>query len=359
MSGQPSNFLKWLESFILFLLLLPFYLFLLPKPGSLQIVGFVYVACICGYIIFLSPNRGKTKAQRRSLLEVPVIVAWILFWLWGVLPRGRTGMILGGGMLGLSLLYIMFLSAPLNRDKASDWGLGSPAQFVRILARNKKALLAVIGANLAMILISVLARELTDEIIRKVLRQSLSIRLNKDLSQMAASIISLIVLNLILFCIVRHDNIGRAAKIVGGYLFCLLLVIAIAGYYFIYHVHGGTVEFTPVNGLKSMGTYVIWGIVQELLFLSYFNTRIRKGLDSPFLSSLLTAVVFSLFHLTAYTLMFMCFLIMIVWAYIFQAAPNVFCLGFAHGVSGGFGSAFKVKGLNLPEVKATVGPFNL
>jgi len=35
------------------------------------------------------------------------------------------------------------------------------------------------------------------------------------------------------------------------------------------------------------------GDLQELLFLSYFNTRIRKGMRSPLLSAPLTAVVFS------------------------------------------------------------------
>lgn len=361
MSGERLSRLQWIEFGLLFSLLVPFYLLWLPREGPVQIAGFVYLAVLCGYMIFLSPHRGRTRQQRRSLLEVPAIVAWILFWLWAVLPRGRVGLVLGGAMLAAALLYIIFLSGPLNKDRASDWGLGSPGELVRAMRNGRsgrRIVWAVLGANAVTLILSLAANRLAEEILRRVLRQSFSIKIEGDVSQAAVSVAAVLALNLLIFCIVRYDNIGRAARIVGTYLLCLLALITVAGYLFIVQVQGGSVELRAADGMKSVGTYIIWGIVQELLFLSYFNTRIRKGMDSPLLSSLLTAVVFSLFHLTCYALMFLCFLVGIVWALIFQAAPNVFCLGVAHGVSGGFGSAFNVKGIQLPKVPASVGPFN-
>jgi len=113
-----------------------------------------------------------------------------------------------------------------------------------------------------------------------------------------------------------------------------------------------------MRGLRGMGAYVIWGTLQEVLFLSYFNTRIRKSFSSPLTAAVVTAMVFALFHLRAYTLMAICFGIGIVWGLLFQAAPNLFLMGLAHGVSGGFGTMFQVVGMKLVKINARVGPFN-
>lgn len=56
--------------------------------------------------------------------------------------------------------------------------------------------------------------------------------------------------------------------------------------------------------------------------------------------------------------MFLCFLVMNVWALIFQVAPNLFALGFSHGISGGFGGLFRVTGTTIIRIQGSVGPFN-
>jgi len=382
MSGCEGRSIKrmttreWVEGGVVLGLLLPFYFFFLPREGWLQWMGFAYLACIVLYIVFLSPHLDLSRQARRSLLEVPIIVVWILFWLWAVLPRENPKiefgestlsvcMVIGGIALGAALIHIIFISARLHGDSADDWGLGSPVRFIREMrkgpgARTKK--IGVFLANVGVVLVVLLARTQAEEIVRKVVGQSTPFRLKEGLSFWTVGLISIGVVNLFLFCIVRYRNFPRAAKIVGAYLAILVAFIVVAGYLAIY-VHGkGSVDLRVANGMRSVGTYIIWGTLQGLLFLSYFNTRIRKGISSPLLSALLTAVVFSLFHLTAYELMTVCFFIGIVWAFIFQAEPNVFLLGLAHGVSGGFGSAFDVKlpgGKDVPKMKATVGPFNV
>jgi len=357
--------MEWMEAGAVLGLLLPFYFVLLPREGWVQWAGFAYLSCIVGYIVFLSPHLDRSRTGRRSLLEVPIIVCWILFWLWAVLPRGKTGMVLGGIALGGALIHIIFVSARLHHDTPDDWGLGSPVRFIRELwrgpgARGKQ--IRVLLVNAAILLAVLFARNETEEILRKVVGQSTPFNLKEGVPAWIVGLVSFGIVNLFLFCVIRYRRFKRAAKIVGIYLAILIALIAVAGYVMIYVRAKGSVELRLGNGFKSVTTYIIWGTLQELLFLSYFNTRIRKGISSPLLSALLTAVVFSLFHLTAYELMTVCFFIGIVWALIFQAEPNVFLLGLAHGVSGGFGSAFKVHlpgGLEVPKMKATVGPFNV
>jgi len=356
---------EWTEAIFVLILLLPFFFVFLPREGFWQVLGFVYLAAICGYVVFFSPHRDLSRRARLSLLEVPIIVLWILFWLWAVLPRGKPGLVLGVSALAAALIYIAFISARRHGDTSDDWGLGNPARFLRTLRQGPKARAKSIQlsvANLLVLVVVLLARDQAEEILRRVVGQSTPFRIHGPIPAWVVALVFMAMIHLFLFCVIRYNNMRRAARIVGIYLAILLAFIAVAGYFMIYVRAEGTVELRWARGLKAVGTYVIWGTLQELLFLSYFNTRIRKGITSPCLSALLTAVVFSLFHLTAYELMTLCFFIGIVWALIFQAAPNVFLLGVAHGVSGGFGSAFEVhlpQGLKVPKIKATVGPFNL
>ena len=316
MSGCENRTLRsitareWTEAILVLILLLAFFFIFLPREGSWQILGFVYLAAICGYVVFFSPHRDLSKKARWSLLEVPIIVLWILFWLWAVLPRGKPGLILGVFALAMALIYIAFFSARFHGDTSDDWGLGNPGRLLKALRQGPKArskCIQLSASNLLVLVVILLARDQAEEILRRVVGQSTPFRIHGPIPAWVVALVSVAMINLFLFCVIRYNNMRRASKIVGIYLAILLVFIAVAGYFMIYVRAEGTVELKWARGLKSVGTYVIWGTLQELLFLSYFNTRIRKGITSPCLSALLTAVVFSLFHLTAYELMTLCF----------------------------------------------------
>ncbi|MBF0546871.1 MAG: CPBP family intramembrane metalloprotease [Candidatus Riflebacteria bacterium] len=351
-----------IEACVIFLMLLPFYLLMLPAPGSLKIFGFFYLAGIVGYMLFLTPHRLNTKVARKSLLEVFIVLIWTLVTIWGILPTGKTAGVLGDVLLGFSIFYILFLSGPLNKDTHQDWGIGSPSAFLEYLKKGEHRNLARMGfllVNLFVIAGCFFFPEGCNEILTGLLRRSIGIKLQTMIPQYLIILGFLTMANLFLICVVRYDNLVQVAKFIAIYFLVGSFLVFITGYVYIYLLNNGYVELIPQRGIIRIGTYIFWGTLQELLFLSYFNTRIRKGISSPLLSSLLTAVIFSIYHLTAYTLMFICFLVGILWALIFQTAPNLFALGVCHGISGGFGSFFQVHGMTIFKIKGSVGPFNM
>lgn len=360
-SGSGGSVSDRVEFLVLFLLLLPFYGWFLRTPGVLRVFGYVYLAAISGYLIWFSPHRRLDPEGRRSLLEAPAMVAWAMIWIWVVLPAGDLGRLIGTISLVLTSMYILFVAGPLNGDTLAERGLGSPLEFWRQLRSGERcgaARVVLLGVNLLLVGACLLAPEVMGELVKTLARRSFGIRLS-ELPSPGMLLLILLPIGNLLVAFLRYDNLREAGTIIGCYIAAAAAFVAVAGYLYIYVYNGGWVEFTPRRAVSGMGAYVLWGTLQELLFLSYFNTRIRKGFSSPWPAALLTAIVFSIFHINAYTLMFVCFLIGIVWAFIFQAAPNVILLGFTHGISGGFGSAFLVKGMTIFRIKASVGPFNL
>ncbi|MFZ2956698.1 MAG: CPBP family glutamic-type intramembrane protease [Candidatus Ozemobacteraceae bacterium] len=358
--GQPKKIL--LEAGIVFLLLLPFYAYFLRTPEFPRTFGFFYLAGICVYILWFSPNRNPAPEARKSLMEVPILTGSALFFEWAIIPAGPVGRFAGQVLLGFCVVYILFLSSRFHGDRSTEWGIGSPTAMIGYL-RNGQNRFAALGAlflgGICVVSACLFAHDLVAEILRGMLRRAFGYRQAIEVSTPVLAMTGLCIYLFFVFFVIRFDNLREAGIIVGAYFLGLVAVVAIGGYVYIYLLNSGWVEFAPRKGLTSMGAYVLWGTLQELLFLSYFNTRIRKGISSPLLSALLTAVIFSIFHLTAYTLMFLCFLVGIIWALIFQVAPNLFLIGICHGISAGFGSFFAVQGMKLIRIKASVGPFNM
>lgn len=357
---RPPTRAEAVEFGLLFALLVPFYTWLLPQEGPRQWAGFALVAAVIVYIVWFSPHRRPEAAARRSLLEVPAMLAWSMVVIWGILPLGPAGKMAGNCLIGWTVVYILFFARQAQGDSWADWGMGDPWRYfanLRSGPRRREAWLALLVVNLLLVLACWFADGTVHAIVHRALRRAVGLRREIHLPFPALLVFVLPTANLLL-AFVRYDNLQEAGRLLGWYFVIGSAGVMLAGYWYIYVKHGGWVEFQPMRGVTGMGGYVLWGTLQELLFLSYFNTRIRKGLDSPLLSALLTAVVFSLYHLTAYTLMGICFAVMIVWALLFQAAPNLFLLGFVHGISGGFGSAFAIQGMPPIRIKASVGPFN-
>jgi len=104
-----------------------------------------------------------------------------------------------------------------------------------------------------------------------------------------------------------------------------------------------------------LGRYILWGTIQQLLFLSFLNTRFRKGISDPRLSALATGLCFGLIHAPVWSLAFLTFLGGTAWAWCFQRAPHLFLAGFVHGALGTLLGVF----LADPWVPMRVGPLSL
>ncbi|MDX1642463.1 MAG: CPBP family glutamic-type intramembrane protease, partial [Balneolaceae bacterium] len=92
------------------------------------------------------------------------------------------------------------------------------------------------------------------------------------------------------------------------------------------------------------GGYLFFGTVQSIVFFGFILTRLRiivtqyLGSDVQFQHKLfvvvLTATLFSLFHIPNVALMACTFFAGICWAWIFYKRPNILLMGISHAILG-------------------------
>ncbi|HNV68404.1 MAG TPA: hypothetical protein PKO06_01815 [Candidatus Ozemobacteraceae bacterium] len=357
--GQTPR--QWFEFLLLFGIVLITLIWSIPQGGGAQVSGLLLLAAVLSYGLFFSPHVISQPAAHSSRTEAFTMVAWSMALVWGVMPLGPECKRIAQGLLWATAAYILFVSPWRHGDTLEDRGLGTLPGFFTYLKQGEYKWLArtvFMGGNLLLIVGCFAATNVLQDVVAGALRRMGGLRIPRELPAWAWLAISLGLYNFLICFLMRWDNLSRAGPMILTYLASGILFVVLFGYWYIYLKHSGWVELVPERGFKRISSYILWGTLQELLFLSYFNTRIRKGVSSPLLAAVLTATIFSVFHLRAYTLMIICYLIGIVWALMFQAAPNLMLMGLAHGIGGGFGSAFAVQGMTMFKINARVGPFH-
>jgi hypothetical protein len=110
--------------------------------------------------------------------------------------------------------------------------------------------------------------------------------------------------------------------------------------------------------IPRTGFYLFWGMAQQWVFLGYFHTRIRRGVPPGRLGrawvSLLTGIIFCVFHIPSWPLLPVAFAGGCFFGYFYQfdRYRNLFTMGLAHGV-GGTMVAF------LTHIRMSVGPWSM
>jgi membrane protease YdiL (CAAX protease family) len=75
-----------------------------------------------------------------------------------------------------------------------------------------------------------------------------------------------------------------------------------------------------------------WGLVQHYVLQGFINRRTQIIWGAGWLSVLVTAMIFSLLHFPNPTLMAATLIGGLIWAFIYQRAPNLFALALSHAV---------------------------
>ena len=128
----------------------------------------------------------------------------------------------------------------------------------------------------------------------------------------------------------RLDNFGQAARL-------LILPTVVAGLILIgIGYRNGSIDFFRwrggglLLGMPLLG--ILWGLVQQYALQGFINRRAQLVFGSGFLSILLVSLLFGVFHLPNPALTIATFLGGLVWATVYQRAPNLFALAISHGL---------------------------
>jgi membrane protease YdiL (CAAX protease family) len=128
----------------------------------------------------------------------------------------------------------------------------------------------------------------------------------------------------------RLDNFMKAARLLLPPMIVVSGLLVGLGWY------AGTLDFGRWEGGQSImgvpGLSLVWGPLQQYALQGYINRRAQMALGRGFLSVLLVALLFALFHLPNPWLTFATFAGGLLWAWVYQRAPNILAVGLSHSL---------------------------
>ena len=128
----------------------------------------------------------------------------------------------------------------------------------------------------------------------------------------------------------RTDNLRPAASLLLPPMLAVTALLVGAGWY------AGTLDFRRWEGGQSIlgvpALSLLWGPLQQYALQGFINRRAQVVFGRGWASVLLTGLLFALFHLPNPWLTLATFAGGILWAWVYQRAPNLFAVGLSHGL---------------------------
>jgi len=128
----------------------------------------------------------------------------------------------------------------------------------------------------------------------------------------------------------RLDNFGKAARLLILPMVVESVILIGIGYFYssidFFRWRGGG----AILGMPLLG--IAWGLVQQYALQGFINRRTQIVWGPGLVSILIVAALFAGFHLPNGALMAATFVGGLVWAFVYQRAPNLFALAISHGL---------------------------
>lgn len=229
-----------------------------------------------------SKSRLYNAVEGIGMYLFVLVVLWPFCFYFGKIHNSELIQKVANYPLVLGAMFLLFVSPFLHKDTAESWGVGNPRRLWKLLKGASGLKRAVIlGAMLTLMVVLNVANVMRWPDVAKFIgfRDS-PVMDYADPSKHPLGLLlvvpfGLIVSSFLVTCAIRYDNFGSAFKTALKISLPLMVGSFVAAYAAL-----GTKAFRNFDGIEyALGVfgYVFWGAVQQLLFSSYFGTRMRKA----------------------------------------------------------------------------------
>ncbi len=128
---------------------------------------------------------------------------------------------------------------------------------------------------------------------------------------------------------IRLDNFMRSIFLLAVPMLVSILVLGLLGHLF------GSLGMPQSSGWRHFGNYVWlfwWGLLQQYALQAIVNRQAQILWGKGFRSILLVGFIFAALHLPNIALMVATLAGGLIWAYVFQRAPNLLALALSHSL---------------------------
>lgn len=232
-------------------------------------------------------REGKSRlfnaVEGLSIYLLVLVTLWPVCFLLGKIPDNKFILEVSNYPLVVGALFLLFVSPFIHRDTAESWGLGNPFRLWRLLHEAPMAKRAIILSSMAilMVVLNTANYIMWPEVAKFIgLKKTVAVEFTTNTAQypygpVVVVLFGLLLSTLIVTCAIRYDNFGTAfatAMKISLPLMVMTIIGALAS-----RGPAAFSNFDPTKYALGVFGYVFWGAIQQLLFSSYFGTRMRKA----------------------------------------------------------------------------------